>query len=49
MTESRPIISVKGEKVAIGPVRRDLIPLYQAWINNVSEFKSPQLKAVTAP
>ena len=28
---SKPIINVQGEKVALGPLRRDLIPLYHKW------------------
>src|SRR5690349_5174533 len=35
-TPARPIITVAGEKIALGPARRDLIPLYQAWINDVA-------------
>lgn len=35
MTTARPIITVAGEKVALGPLRRDLIPLYHAWITNL--------------
>lgn len=29
-----PIINVTGEKVALGPLRRDLVPLYQTWEND---------------
>lgn len=36
MTKARPVITVEGEKVALGPIRRDLIPLYHAWITNLS-------------
>ncbi len=28
-----PIINFSGEKVALGPLRRDLLPYYQRWIN----------------
>lgn len=35
MTEPQPIITISGEKVALGPMRRDLIPLYHAWITNL--------------
>ena len=37
MTETpaeRPIVNIEGELVALGPVRRDLIHLYQRWIND---------------
>ena len=29
-----PIINIRGELVALGPLRRDLLPLYQRWIND---------------
>lgn len=29
-----PIFNIVGELVALGPVRRDLIPIYQRWIND---------------
>lgn len=29
-----PVITLAGDKVAIGPLRRDLVPLYHAWISN---------------
>ena len=31
---AQPIINIWGEKVALGPHRRDLLPLYQKWIND---------------
>lgn len=31
---SEPILNVVGEKVALGPLRRDLLPLLQRWIND---------------
>ncbi|HLI51802.1 MAG TPA: GNAT family protein [Thermomicrobiaceae bacterium] len=30
-----PIYNIRGEKVALGPIRRDLIPVYQRWINDL--------------
>jgi RimJ/RimL family protein N-acetyltransferase len=30
-----PILNVAGELVALGPLRRDLLPLYQRWINDL--------------
>jgi RimJ/RimL family protein N-acetyltransferase len=30
----QPIININGDKVALGPLRRDLLPLYQKWIND---------------
>jgi RimJ/RimL family protein N-acetyltransferase len=32
--QEQPIINITGEKVALGPMRRDLIPLYQRWMND---------------
>ena len=29
-----PILNVVGEKVALGPLRRDLVPLYDRWFND---------------
>jgi diamine N-acetyltransferase len=41
----RPIINFAGEKVALGPRRRDLVPLYQAWLN---DFEVTRTLAVSA-
>ena len=30
----QPIINIAGEKVALGPLRQDLLPLYLKWIND---------------
>jgi diamine N-acetyltransferase len=35
MAEAIPVITIAGERVALGPMRRDLIPLYHAWISNL--------------
>ena len=32
--DQQPIINVAGDKVALGPIRRDLIPLFQRWSND---------------
>lgn len=34
MPDDAPILNIIGEKVALGPHRRDLLPLYQRWIND---------------
>ena len=34
MVTAIPLITLAGEHVAIGPLRRDLVPLYHAWISN---------------
>ena len=28
-TPEQPIVTIEGERVALGPLRRDLLPLYQ--------------------
>ncbi len=33
-TESVPVVNIVGEFVALGPLRRELLPLYQRWIND---------------
>lgn len=33
-TPEQPIVTIEGERVALGPLRRDLLPLYQRWIND---------------
>ncbi|MBI2759913.1 MAG: GNAT family N-acetyltransferase [Chloroflexi bacterium] len=32
--QDTPIINITGEKVALGPQRRELLPLYMKWIND---------------
>jgi diamine N-acetyltransferase len=39
----RPALNVVGELVALGPLRRDLIPSYQRWIN---DFETTRTLAV---
>ena len=39
MTDRPPIVTVAGDRVALGPMVRDLIPRYQAWINDVETLK----------
>src|SRR5262249_12611909 len=29
-----PILNITGDKIALGPIRRDLVPLYLRWIND---------------
>lgn len=38
---ARPeIINIEGELVALGPIRRELVPLYQRWINDFATAKN---------
>ena len=32
--ENQPIVNIVGEKVALGPIRRELVPLYARWLND---------------
>jgi RimJ/RimL family protein N-acetyltransferase len=32
--QSKPIINIWGEKVALGPIRRDMLPLFERWKND---------------
>ncbi len=32
--QEQPILNIIGERVALGPLRRDLIPLYARWLND---------------
>ncbi|MHB8645618.1 MAG: GNAT family N-acetyltransferase [Thermomicrobiales bacterium] len=38
--EERPIVNIVGERVALGPIRRDLLPLYQRWINDFTTLRA---------
>lgn len=31
-----PIITIEGEQIALGPIRRDYMPLYERWMNQLS-------------
>ena len=49
MTEKVPInndkliLNIVGELVALGPLRRDLLPLYQRWINDFYTLRGLEL------
>ncbi len=36
----QPIVNILGNLVALGPIRRDLIPLYQRWINQFDMLRT---------
>lgn len=38
--ETRPVLCLEGERVALGPLRHDLAPLYQAWHNAVETTRT---------
>ena len=35
-----PIVNIVGELVALGPLRRDLLPVYQRWINDFGAVRN---------
>ncbi|HET8521631.1 MAG TPA: GNAT family protein [Thermomicrobiales bacterium] len=35
-----PVINITGELVALGPLRRDLLPLYERWINDFGTMRT---------
>jgi diamine N-acetyltransferase len=36
----RPILNIEGDLVALGPLRRDLLPLYQRWVNDLGTIRT---------
>ncbi len=34
-----PVLNIAGDLVALGPLRRDLLPLYQRWINDFGTLR----------
>ena len=40
-----PTLNLRGERVALGPLRRDLLPAYERWLNDLSA--APMLGNVT--
>ena len=38
--QDQPIINILGEKIALGPHRRELLPLYQKWINDFEVLRT---------
>ncbi|MDP9379213.1 MAG: GNAT family N-acetyltransferase [Chloroflexota bacterium] len=47
--EGRPVVNIQGELVALGPLRRDLVPLYHRWDNDLltSRNRGTSLRPVT--
>jgi diamine N-acetyltransferase len=39
----RPILNIEGHLVALGPIRRDLLPLYQRWVNDLDTMRTLDL------
>jgi RimJ/RimL family protein N-acetyltransferase len=38
--DEAPVINITGELVMLGPLRRDLLPLYQRWINDFGAVRN---------
>jgi len=38
--ERPPVINIEGDLVALGPLRRELIPTYQRWINDLRTVRT---------
>lgn len=38
--DERPIYNIVGKLVALGPLRRDLLPVYRRWINNFETVRN---------
>jgi hypothetical protein len=36
----RPILNIEGNLVALDPLRWDLLPIYQRWINNLATMRT---------
>jgi hypothetical protein len=36
----RPILNIEGNLVALDPLRWDLLPIYQRWINNLGTMRT---------
>jgi RimJ/RimL family protein N-acetyltransferase len=36
----RPVVNIVGERVALGPLRRDLVPRYQRWVNDFDAIRT---------
>ena len=34
--DGRPVVNLVGERVALGPLSRTLVPLYQEWMNDIA-------------
>ena len=37
--ETQPVVNIVGERVALGPLRHELLPLYQRWINDFATLR----------
>jgi diamine N-acetyltransferase len=40
INDETPILNIEGELVALGPLRRDLLSIYQRWINDLGTMRT---------
>src|SRR5947208_2389165 len=40
IVDSQPVLNIVGRKVALGPLRRDLIPTYLRWVNDFATMRT---------
>ena len=38
-TDQSPLVNIVGEKIALGPLRKDLVPLYARWFNDFTTLR----------
>ena len=39
-TRETPIVNITGAAIALGPIRRDLVPTYQRWLNDFAMLRT---------
>ena len=44
--ESRPVVNIIGQQVALGPLRRDLLETYHRWFNNFGTLRTTGARPV---
>jgi RimJ/RimL family protein N-acetyltransferase len=41
--DEQPVLNIVGDLVALGPLRKDLLPMYQRWINDLGAVRNLSL------
>ena len=44
-----PVLNVVGERVAVGPLRAELLPLYGRWINDFRTIRMSRTRGLPRP
>jgi RimJ/RimL family protein N-acetyltransferase len=39
-TAAEPVVNIMGERVALGPLRKDLVPTYHRWVNDFGTLRT---------